>query len=76
MKPLVHYIGKATLCSYDPSRRVLIPMDHPHKELNDQEIITSPVVQEMAGHIETRNTRYVPVKLPTFIAPREEHVAV
>ena len=66
-KPLVHYIGKATICSYDPRRRVLIPMDHPDASLNDQETVTSPVVSELAGHIETVNTRYVPVKLPSFI---------
>ena len=63
-KPVVHYIGKAEIYPFDTTRRRLIPLDHPYKSLNDGWIITSSVVQEHCGHIETRNTRYVPVKLP------------
>jgi hypothetical protein len=62
-KPIVHYVGKAMPVFEDQAR--LIPMDHPRKELNDSPIITSRVLQWLPhGHIETRNTRYVPVKLP------------
>jgi len=63
-KPIVHYIGKAEIYPFDTTRRRLIPLDHPDTILNDDWTITSSVVQELAGHIETRNTRYVPVKLP------------
>jgi hypothetical protein len=71
-KPIVHYIGKAMTDPFDTSRRMLIPLDHPNPLFNDKEITTSSVVQEHCGHIETRNTRYVPVKLPTFVPDKAD----
>jgi hypothetical protein len=71
-KPTVHYIGKAEPVFEDQAR--LIPMDHPRAELNDTEIITSPVVHwGNGGVIETRNTLYIPVRLPTIPAQQARH---
>jgi hypothetical protein len=76
MKRTVQYIGKATALPYysidgklDHVRALLIPLDHESPlVMNDAETITSAVQNwdQGTGRIETQNSIYLPVPLPTI----------
>lgn len=75
MKKTVNYIGKAHPLPFyrdgllTEIRAVLIPLDHDGPlVVNDTETITSPVIHwnHDTGRIETKNSVYIPVPMPTI----------